>query len=142
MKYESRSAEETEKIAFGIARSLPPPQIFCLDGDLGAGKTAFARGLAKGYGYEGRVTSPTFTILNIYEGDVDIHHFDLYRAQSEDELFELGFESFLHDGVGIVEWSSKFRELFDEDAVRVSITRGKNEDDRIIEVKENENTGN
>lgn len=139
MIYESRSVDDTEKIAEGIAKSMPPPRVFCLDGDLGAGKTAFARGLARGYGYEGRVTSPTFTIFNIYEGKTAIHHFDLYRVNSEDELFDLGFDSYLDDGIAIVEWYNKFEHLFDKNAVRVSIKRGASETERIIEISDTPN---
>ena len=134
MTYFSESAEETEKIAFEIAKKLAPPKTFCLSGDLGAGKTAFTRGLSKGYGYDARVSSPTFTIMNIYEGDIPVYHFDLYRLGDIEEIYDLGFEP-EEKSVTVVEWYENFKEFFEgDDTVFVKIDREGFEDKRKIEI--------
>lgn len=105
MRYESFSAEETAKMAFQFGKNAKAGDIFCLSGTLGAGKTVFAKGFAMGIGYEGRVISPTFTILNEYEGGrLPLYHFDLYRLACED-LESIGYEDyFFSSGVSLVEW--------------------------------------
>ena len=91
----------------------------------GQGKTAFTRGLAAGLGYKGRVTSPTFTIVNEYEGDIPLFHFDLYRLGSSDELFDIGWEDYLaRGGVCAVEWSERAEDAFDGSTVRIDFRRG------------------
>ena len=134
MIYFSENVEETEKIAFDLAKELPPSKTFCLSGDLGAGKTAFTRGIAKGYGYDARVSSPTFTIMNIYEGEIPIYHFDLYRLSDIEELYDLGFEpSGKH--ITVAEWYEGYEEFFEgDDIVYVKIERDGFEDKRKIEV--------
>ena len=93
MIYKTLNTDETVALAANLAKEYPAPHTFCLKGDLGAGKTAFTRGLAKGYGYEGRVSSPTFTIMNIYDTEnLSIHHYDLYRIADEEELYAIGFD--------------------------------------------------
>lgn len=134
MVFYSESVEETEKIAADLAAKLTPPKTFCLSGDLGAGKTAFTRGLAKGYGFDARVSSPTFTIMNIYEGEVPIYHFDLYRLGDIEELYDLGFEP-SGKYVTVAEWYEGYEEFFEgEDIVYVKIEREGFEDKRKIEV--------
>ena len=135
MIYTSKSAEETEKIAEALAKQYPPPHTFCLSGELGAGKTAFTRGLAKGYGFDGRVSSPTFTIMNIYEGAIPVYHYDLYRINDEDELFDIGFEPSSEGGITVVEWYDMFKHLFESENVSfVCVSRGEDDCDRIIEI--------
>ena len=107
MKFKSFSPENTEKFAKEIGESAKSGEIFCLSGNLGAGKTAFAKGFAKGIGYKGHVTSPTFTIMNEYEGGrLPIYHFDLYRLEGgEADLESIGYEEyFFGNGVCLVEW--------------------------------------
>ena len=100
------------------------------------GKTAFTRGLARGLGCRGRVTSPTFTIVNEYSGDIPLFHFDMYRLGGEDELFDIGWEDYLaRGGVCAVEWSEQVSGAVPEDAVLVDIARGEGENDRIITIK-------
>lgn len=135
MKYESHSVAETEQIAEQIAKKYPAPHIFCLTGDLGAGKTAFTRGLAKGYGYMGRVTSPTFSLMNIYEGKEQVCHFDLYRLQDEEEFFDAGLEAYVYESIAVIEWPDKFMHLF-SGATKITILRGEGEEDRIITLEE------
>ena len=106
MEYLSHSPEETERIGEELGRTLHAGSVVAYRGGLGMGKTAFTRGLARGLGCRGRVTSPTFTIVNEYSGDIPLFHFDMYRLGGEDELFDIGWEDYL--------------------------TRGDNENDRII----------
>jgi len=113
-RFESRSAEETAEIAQHFGKSAAPGDIFCLSGNLGAGKTVFARGFAKGLGYEGAVTSPTFTIMNEYTGiRLPLYHFDLYRLEDATDLESIGYEDyFFADGVSLVEWPERAEEVF------------------------------
>ena len=108
MEYITKSVEETEAFGEALAKKYPAPHIFCLTGDLGAGKTAMTRGIARGYGFSGRVSSPTFTIMHMYEGEETVHHFDLYRIEDEEELDAIGFDTFLAEGVSVIEWPDAF----------------------------------
>ena len=100
------------------------------------GKTAFTRGLARGLGCTGRVTSPTFTIVNEYSGTLPLFHFDMYRLDSSDALFDIGWEDYLErGGVCAVEWSENVADALPEDALTVTIARGSGENDRIITVE-------
>ena len=113
----------------GLSTSNP------LRGGLGMGKTAFTRGLARGLGCTGRVTSPTFTIVNEYDGTTPLFHFDMYRLDSEDDLFDIGWDDYLaRGGVCAVEWSERIDSALPPDALTVSIARGENDNDRIITV--------
>ena len=127
MKYikESRSAAETAALAGQISGAASAGSIFCLDGDLGAGKTVFAQGFARGLGIEGPVSSPTFTILHIYNsGRLPLYHFDVYRLASPEEMYDLGYEDyFFGDGISIVEWGSSMRALFPEETVFIEIEK-------------------
>lgn len=107
MEFVTRSAAETEELAKSFAASLAPGEVIAFYGDLGAGKTAFTRGLAAGLGVIDAVTSPTYTIVNEYlTGRLPLFHFDLYRLSSGDELFEIGWEDYLRrGGVCAVEWT-------------------------------------
>ena len=99
MDYVSHSEAETEALGRRLAAVLAPGAVVAYRGDLGMGKTAFTRGLARGLGYEGRVTSPTFTIVNEYEGGgLPLFHFDLYRLGDGEELFDIGWEDYLDRG--------------------------------------------
>ena len=106
-------------------------------GDLGAGKTAFVRGMAQGLGVAGRVTSPTFTIVNEYGGGrLPLFHFDLYRLASSDELFEIGWEDYLRrGGVCAVEWSENAAGALERDTVRVDLRRGAEDGQRVITIQ-------
>lgn len=136
MEYLSHSPEETEAIGEALANQLKPDTVVALRGGLGMGKTAFTRGLARGLGYTGRVTSPTFTIVNEYSGKTPLFHFDMYRLGSEDELFDIGWDDYLtRGGVCAVEWSERMADLLPEDAVIVSIARGEGENERVITIE-------
>lgn len=137
MVRETYSEQETEALAQSLAAQLKAGDILALDGDLGAGKTAFTRGLARGLGYPGRVQSPTFTVVNEYEGGrLPLFHFDLYRLASPDELFDIGWEDYLdRGGVCCVEWSELGGEHLSH-ARHITITRGEGENARHIDIQE------
>ena len=133
MEYITASPEETEALGQTLAKTLTPGTLLALRGDLGAGKTAFVRGLAAGLGYCGRVTSPTFTIVNEYEGPVPLFHFDLYRLGSEDELYDIGFDEYLaRSGICAVEWSERAPELMASAQLQVTISRLDETSRRIV----------
>ena len=124
MEILSNSERETELAGKQLARRLRPGAVVALYGDLGMGKTAFVRGMAEGLGLAARVNSPTFTIVNEYDGAVPLFHFDMYRLSSADELFEIGWEDYLdRGGVCAVEWSENVPGAFPEDTVFVTISR-------------------
>ena len=135
MEYLSHSPEETERIGEMLGRQLHSGTVLALRGGLGMGKTAFTRGLARGLGCTGRVTSPTFTIVNEYDGATPLFHFDMYRLDSEDDLFDIGWDDYLvRGGVCAVEWSERIDSALPPDALTVSIARGESDNDRIITV--------
>ena len=135
MEYLSHSPEETEHIGEMLGRRLRPGTVVDYRGGLGMGKTAFTRGLARGLGCAGRVTSPTFTIVNEYDGATPLFHFDMYRLGSSDELFDIGWEDYLtRGGVCAVEWSERVDDAMPADTLWVDIARGTGESDRIITI--------
>ena len=136
-RFITNSPEETEALGARLARALEPGAVVAFTGDLGAGKTAFVRGLARGLGIRDRVTSPTFTIVNEYEGGrLPLFHFDLYRLGCADELFDIGWEDYLaRGGVCAVEWSERMEELLEPGTIRVDLRRGEDEDRRVITVE-------
>lgn len=138
MEFLSHSVSETEQIAQQFAASLHPGDVVAYSGDLGAGKTAFTRGLARGLGYTGRVTSPTFNIVNEYNGPVPLFHFDLYRLEGEEDLFDIGWEDYLtRGGICAVEWSQRAPGVLPPETIRVSLARHPQEPDwRIITIQE------
>jgi len=120
----THSEAETDALGQRLAQCLHAGTVVALFGDLGAGKTAFTRGLARGLQVEEPVSSPTFTIVNEYPGHPALFHFDLYRLKNAEELYDIGWEDYLNrDGICVTEWSENAREALPEDAVRVSITR-------------------
>ncbi len=138
MDYISHSEAGTEELGRRLAAALAPGAVVAYRGGLGMGKTAFTRGLARGLGYEGRVTSPTFTIVNEYEGTgLPLFHFDMYRLEDAADLFDIGWEDYLdRGGVCAVEWSERVEEALPENAVTVSIARHpEREDWRIVAVE-------
>ena len=118
------SAEETEKAGARLVCSLQPGSVVALFGDLGAGKTAFVRGIASGLGLDSRVSSPTFTIVNEYLGPTPLFHFDMYRIKDSDELFDIGWEDYLdRNGICALEWSERVEGAIGPEAVRVTLRR-------------------
>ena len=136
-EYTTAGEEQTEALGFRLGQLIQPGAVIAYTGDLGAGKTAFTRGLARGLGIPDRVTSPTFTIVNEYEGGrLPLFHFDMYRLGSSDELFDIGWEDYLaRGGVCAVEWSENVAEAMDESTIRVDIRRGDGESQRIVTIE-------
>jgi len=136
MQFVSHSAEETERFGEALAQELRAGDVLAFTGSLGMGKTAFTRGLARGLGCRGRVTSPTFTIVNEYEGKTPLFHFDMYRLGSSDELFDIGWDDYLaRGGVCAVEWSERVSDALPGDTIFVDIARGEEgENTRVITV--------
>ena len=138
MEYLSHNEQETEALGQRLAAALSPGAVVAYRGGLGMGKTAFTRGLAKGLGYSGRVTSPTFTIVNEYEGGrLPLFHFDMYRLEDDDALFDIGWEDYLaRGGVCAVDWSERAEDALPEDTLYVSIRRHPDNDGwRIITIQ-------
>lgn len=137
MQYITHSPDETRALGRTLAQALQGGAVVAFTGDLGAGKTAFVSGMAEGLGIEERVTSPTFTIVNEYEGGrLPLFHFDMYRLGSADELFHIGWEDYLaRNGVCAVEWSENVDEALDGDSIRVDISRGEDDNTRIITIE-------
>ena len=132
MEFITNSPEETENIGAKLAQNLAPGTIIAYRGDLGAGKTAFTRGLARGLGCTEQVTSPTYTIVNEYlQGRLPLFHFDMYRLRSADDLWGIGWDDYLdRNGVCAVEWSENVEEAM-ENAITVTIEKTREESRRI-----------
>ena len=124
MEYITHTSEETEAIGAALGKILTPGTVIAYEGDLGAGKTAFTRGLARGLGCTDIVTSPTYTIVNEYlSGRLPLFHFDMYRLRSSDDLFDIGWEDYLErGGVCAVEWSENVADSM-EGAIRIRIEK-------------------
>ena len=132
MEFITHNPAETEAVGAALARALHPGAVIAYRGDLGAGKTAFTRGLARGLGCSEQVTSPTYTIVNEYlSGKMPLFHFDMYRLGSADDLWDIGWDDYLNRmGVCAVEWSENVDEAM-EDAIFVTIEKLGDEDRRI-----------
>ena len=130
----SNSADDTEQIGAEFAKALKGGSVVAMYGDLGAGKTAFVRGMARGLGLNCNVSSPTFNIVHEYPGERELIHFDMYRLSSADELFDIGWEDYLNRGaICAVEWSENVADAL-EDSIRVQIsTLGEYQREIIIE---------
>ena len=135
MEFTTHSPAETEKIGAALGNILPPGTVLAYEGDLGAGKTAFTRGLAAGLGCTDMVTSPTYTIVNEYlSGRLPLFHFDMYRLSSSDDLWDIGWEDYLdRGGICAVEWSENVADAL-EGAIVVTIEK-LGEDTRRITVE-------
>ncbi len=123
MVYKSFSPEETEKIAKTFAEDLKTGDVICLNGELGVGKTAFTKGLCDALGVTDYVTSPTYTIINRYSADIPIFHIDAYRIEDSDEMYEIGFEDCLAEGICIIEWSVMIEDILPKNRIEISIKR-------------------
>ena len=123
--YESHGEEDTFALGLKLGSDARPGQVYCLNGELGVGKTVFTKGFAKGLGIDEVISSPTFTIKKSYEeGRIPLCHFDVYRIEDEDEMEEIGYEDeFYGDGVSLVEWAENIRGILPEDAVEVTIEK-------------------
>lgn len=117
------STEETIALGERLGKCLEKGDVVTLNGDLGAGKTHFTKGIAKGLNVDDYITSPTFTIVNEHEGRVPLYHFDVYRIDDIYEMYEIGFEEYLYgEGVCIVEWSDKVKDVLPKDTIDIIIS--------------------
>lgn len=125
MVIESNSPAETYALGYRLGQSARAGEIYCLDGDLGTGKTVFTQGFAAGLGIGEAVNSPTFTIVQIYEdGRLPLYHFDVYRIEDVDEMEEIGYEDcFYGQGVCLIEWASQIEELIPPEAVKIRLKK-------------------
>lgn len=139
--YETYSADETYEIGKELGKLAKKGDLWALNGDLGVGKTVFTKGFAVGLGIDEHITSPTFTIVNEYDGILPFYHFDLYRLTSEEEMDDIGYEDyFFGDGVALVEWAENFPQLMPSDMGVITIEKdfSKGDDYRkiIMTIKE------
>ena len=135
IKVVTASPEQTEALGRSIASVLKGREMIALFGDLGAGKTAFTRGLCAGLGVKDGVCSPTFAIVNAYDGRVPVYHFDMYRITDIDDLFATGFYDYIGNGVIVIEWSENIESELEQDAVRIRIGKTDDENERIFEIE-------
>lgn len=123
-KYDSTSEQETEAIAERLAHTLRGKEVIALYGGMGVGKTAFARGLARGLGVTDGVSSPTFALVHEYEGtDCRLYHFDMYRITSYDDLYSTGFFDYQDSGVMLIEWSENIEPFLPPERINITIRR-------------------
>lgn len=138
--YETYSPEETFRLGEGLGRQARPGEIYTLLGDLGVGKTVFTQGVAKGLGIDGPVSSPTFTIVQVYdEGRLPFYHFDVYRIGDVEEMEEIGYEDYFYgDGICLIEWANLIEELLPRSRREITIEKNpeKGYDYRRITVQE------
>ncbi len=133
-EFVTRSADETERVGERLGRRLVPGEVVALSGELGAGKTCFIRGLARGLGVTQGVSSPTFVIVNQYTGRMPVFHIDAYRTESLTELLDIGFDEYVSgDSVTVIEWSDKLEPLLPSGAIRVRIS-GLGDEPRTIRI--------
>ena len=125
MKYISNSEKDTYKLAKMFEEKLHGGEVVVLNGDLGAGKTTFTKGLCKALGVTENVTSPTFTLMNIYKsGRLNLYHFDMYRIEDESEALELGLDEFFSsNGVCMIEWAENIRNMIPKNHITINITK-------------------
>ncbi len=133
-KFFSKSYIETEEIAFQLAQTLKGTEIIAMFGGLGAGKTAFTRGLARGLGINDGVSSPTFALVHEYEGKFNLYHFDMYRINTFDDLYTTGFFDYMDNGVMIIEWSENIENVLPDNCIKVYI-KVVSENEREIEIE-------
>ena len=129
------SVQATEALGKRLSVVLKGREMIALFGDLGAGKTAFTRGLCDGLGITDGVSSPTFTIVNAYSGKFPVYHFDMYRIAGVDDLFATGFYDYLGTGVIIIEWSENIEEELEPGCIRITIRKTEDENERVFEIE-------
>lgn len=125
MRIDSFSSEDTYQLGVTLGKQAKAGDVYCLNGDLGVGKTVFTQGFAKGLGIEGPVSSPTFTILQEYEGSrLPLYHFDVYRIADVEEMEEIGYEDYFYgDGVCLIEWAELIKEILPEHYTTITIKK-------------------
>lgn len=130
-----KGLKETEKFGIKLGSLLKPGDVVCLIGDLGAGKTTLTKSIGLGLEVDDYITSPTFVLINEYNGRIPVYHFDVYRLENAHELYDLGFDEYFYgNGVSIIEWADKIEKLLPEERIVLDIKMGKNLDERIINI--------
>lgn len=135
LKFHADSAEETVELGQKLGQILNKGDTVCLTGDLGTGKTAFTGGIAKALEIEGYITSPTFTIVNEYEGKLPLYHFDVYRIGNAGDMFETGYDEYISgDGITVIEWAELIKEILPTERIDVYIEKDDTDmtDSRLI----------
>ena len=135
MRIITESATQTQQLGSQIASVLKGNEMIALFGDLGAGKTAFTRGLCEGLGVKDGVCSPTFAIVNEYRCKFPVYHFDMYRITDIDDLFATGFYDYIGRGVIVIEWSENIESELETDCIRIRIQKTDKENERIFEIE-------
>jgi tRNA threonylcarbamoyladenosine biosynthesis protein TsaE len=138
MRFESSSPLDTEKLGFCLGNIVKKGYIISLIGDLGTGKTEFVKGIARGLGVEDYITSPTFTIVNEYQGRLPLYHFDVYRIGSVEEMLDIGCEEYFYgDGLTVIEWADLISDIIPEDHITIHISKDmeEGEDFRSINIE-------
>lgn len=134
MKYISKDTDNTERLGYALGTKLKGGEVISLRGSLGAGKTVLAKGIARALGITESIVSPTFTLVQEYDGRLKLYHLDVYRLSGEDEFESMGGEEFLyHDGVTLIEWSEKIEDMLPEDTIFISISIN-DDQSRVIEI--------
>jgi len=130
-----KGLEETKDFGIKLGNILKSGDIVCLNGDLGAGKTTLTKSIGLGLGVTDYITSPTFTLINQYNGRLAVYHFDVYRLENADELYDLGFDEYFYGkGVCIIEWAEKIEKLLPRERIVLDIEKGKDIDERVIRI--------
>lgn len=129
LKFHAGSVDQTVELAFRLDKILGKGDNVCLTGELGTGKTAFAGGIARALGIDGYITSPTFTIVNEYEGKLPLYHFDVYRISDAEEMLETGYYEYIDgNGITVIEWADLIREILPGNRVDVNISKDNADD--------------
>ncbi len=127
--------EDTEEFGIKLGKFLKSGDILCLNGDLGAGKTTLTKSIGLGLDVNDYITSPTFTLINEYNGRIPLYHFDVYRLENAHEIDDLGFDDYFYgNGVSIIEWAEKIENTLPKDRMVINIRRGNNDNERILEI--------
>lgn len=135
MQIRLNGLKDTEEFGIRLGKLLKSGDIVCLNGDLGAGKTTMTKSIGIGLDIKEYITSPTFTLINMYRGRMVVYHFDVYRLENVDELYDLGFDEYFYgDGVCIIEWAEKIKKLLPEDRIIIDIKKSDQEDERILHI--------
>ena len=137
--YNTNGSAETEKLGCDFAQKLKGCEVIALYGGLGMGKTTFTRGIARGLGIDERdVSSPTFALVHEHSGRCRLYHFDMYRIETWDDLYQTGFFDYVGTGVMVIEWSENIDSALPDDCIRIEISRGENEGDRTFRITDEE----
>lgn len=136
MEYITNSVNETIEIGEKIGSASKAGDIICIEGELGSGKTHLTKGIALGLGIKEYITSPTFTLVNEYEGRLRLYHFDVYRIDDPGEIEAIGFDEYIFsDAVSVIEWSDLIRELIPEEHIQINISKDSAEDENVRRIK-------